>query len=413
MRKDLYKVYYQLVEETNAENMKLVATLFNVGNGLKVYEETHKALINPLFLSRKKDFEEKFKNAVLSNTELNNTYGDIWNEISQNRKEAASIAKEIFALTIKSYYSPEYFFIAKDLVDFADQIELTEEERNEQYRTENLDSLIENIFPANFNKELEDKKLLVQLNIFKNNLPQGSPLLKIMLNGLTGIDAVENILSRTKIKSKKDVIALAKSGAESIHNSDDPFIRFIMSSKQRLNELQTRNKKLDNTDEVNNQLLGEALYKVYGDEIPPDATGTLRISDGLIKGYDYNGTRAPYKTTFYGSLDRYYSFDRKFPFNLPLYWEDLPETFDLSTPLNFVSTCDIIGGNSGSPVINMDAEVVGLAFDGNIESHSGRYIYTTEANRTVSVSAEGMVEAIRYLYKAERLADEILNSRID
>ncbi len=164
-----------------------------------------------------------------------------------------------------------------------------------------------------------------------------------------------------------------------------------------LKELQSIDKKLDDSDVINNQLLGEALYEIYGDAIPPDATGTLRISDGIIKGYEYNGTITPVKTTFYGSLDRYYSFNKKFPFNLPDYWEDLPDEFDLSTTLDFVSTCDIIGGNSGSPTLNTNAEVVGLAFDGNMESHSGRYIYTTEANRTVSVSAEGMIEAIRDL----------------
>ena len=112
-------------------------------------------------------------------------------------------------------------------------------------------------------------------------------------------------------------------------------------------------------------------------------------------------------------MDRYYSFNKKFPFNLPDYWENLPEEFDLSTTLNFVSTNDIIGGNSGSPVLNTDAEVVGLAFDGNMESHTGRFIYITEANRTVSVSAEGIIEAIRDLYKAKRLASEILNGKID
>ena len=89
-------------------------------------------------------------------------------------------------------------------------------------------------------------------------------------------------------------------------------------------ELQTIDKKLDDSDVINNQLLGEALYEIYGDTIPPDATSTLRISDGVIKGYEYNGTIAPVKTTFYGSLDRYYSFNKKFPFNLPDYWEKLP-----------------------------------------------------------------------------------------
>ena len=294
-------------------------------------------------------------------------------------------------------------------MDLAEQLNISEEERDEQYKAKDLDSLIESIFPSSFNKKLEDKKLLVQLNIYKDNLQQENPLYELMLNSGTGTNAVEYLLSQTKISNKEDVIALAKSGPEAILTSDDPFIRFVLSSKERLKELQERNKKLDNTDIVNNQLLGEALYKVYGDEIPPDATGTLRISDGIIKGYDYNGTRAPVKTTFYGSLDRYYSFNKKFPYNLPAYWEDLPEGFDLSTTLNFVSTCDIIGGNSGSPVLNSEAEVVGLAFDGNMESHSGRYIYTTEANRTVSVSARGMIEAIGDLYKAERLADEILS----
>ena len=137
------------------------------------------------------------------------------------------------------------------------------------------------------------------------------------------------------------------------------------------------------------------------------------FADGIVKGYDYNGTRAPIKTTFYGALDRYYSFDKKFPFNLPSYFEKLPKEFDPSTPLNFVSTNDIVGGNSGSAVINKNAEIVGLAFDGNIESLPSNFIYTTEANRTVCVSALGMMEAIRDLYKATRLSDELSKGSLD
>lgn len=413
MRKDLYKVYEELVEETNAEDMKLVATLFNVGNGLKVYDATYQALKDPFFIARKKDFEKRFKEAVQSNPELNKKYGNIWNEIAYNRQEASKYAKEIFALTISSLYSPKYLFIAKDLVDLAEQLKLPETERSDSFKGEKFDSLIENIFPTNFDKELEDKKLLVQLNIYRDNFPKENPLLQLMLNGKEGNAAVENLLVRSTITSKEVVVKMINSGAEGIIKSEDPFIKFILNSRDRLEELQAINKKLDDTDEINNQLLGEALYKVYGDEIPPDATGTLRISDGVIKGYDYNGTRAPIKTTFYGSLDRYYSFDKKLPFNLPAYWEHLPKEFDLSTTLDFISTCDIIGGNSGSPVLNTDAQVVGLAFDGNMESHSGRFIYTTEANRTVSVSAQGMIEAIRDLYKAQRLASEILNGKLD
>lgn len=413
MWKELYKIYYDLVMQSNAEDMKLVATLFNVGNGLKVYESTYLALQDPYFMARKKDFENKFKNAVHSDPELNKKYGRIWEQIAENRKAASKIANEKFALSISSTYSPKYFFIAKDLLKLAEQLNLPDEKREEAYRSGKIDSLIDFIFPSSFDKKVEDKKLLVNLSVVKNNLPPENEIAQILLLSNDVKTSAEMILAKSKITTKESVIALAKSSPESILNSNDPFIRFIAATRDRINELQAIDKKLDDSDVINNQLLGEALYEVYGDTIPPDATGTLRISDGIIKGYEYNGTIAPIKTTFYGSLDKYYSFNKKFPFNLPDYWENLPEDFDLSTTFDFVSTCDIIGGNSGSPVINKDAEVVGLAFDGNMESHSGRFIYTTEANRTVSVSAEGMIEAIRDLYNADKLAEEILNGKIE
>jgi hypothetical protein len=399
--------------ETNAEDMKLVATLFNVGNGLKVYEATYYALQDPYFMARKKDFEKKFKQSIYCDPDLTIKYGNLWKKIAENREQASKIAKELYALTISRTYSPAYFFIAQDLIKLAEQLQLPEAERGENYKSEKLDSTIENIFPKNFIKKVEDKKLFVQLNVIENNLPEGNEYGEILQIGSEEENSAEIILSESKITDKESVVKLAKSGSEAIFNSGDPFIEFILATRDRLDELKAIDKKLDDSDAINNQMLGEALFAVYGDSIPPDATGTLRISDGIIKGYEYNGTVAPVKTTFYGSLDRYYSFNKKFPFNLPDYWDDLPEEFDLSTTFDFISTCDIIGGNSGSPIINTDAEIVGLAFDGNMESHAGRYIYTTEANRTVSVSAEGMIEAIRDLYNADDLAEEILNGKIE
>lgn len=407
MRRQLYSVYDELLKSSGELDTKIIARLYSVGNGLKVYEETYKALQDPYFIARKNDFETNFKQAVQSGAELNKKYGDVWDKIAQNRKEAAKIAKERFALSLTRYYSPVYFFIAQDLITLAKQLQLPDEDRADIFKEENLGETINYIYP-DFNEELEKKKLLVQVNVFTANLKSDDEILYTILDNKTGSEAVEYLLSKTIFKSSEDVIKLAEAGADAILNSGDPFIKFMLATRSRIKKLNKKYKRLEDSDAVNNQLLGEALYKVYGDAIPPDATGTLRISDGVIKGYEYNGTRAPYKTTFYGSLDRYYSFDKKFPFNLPAYWEDLPEEFDPSTPLDFVSTNDIIGGNSGSPVINSDAEVVGLAFDGNIESHSGRFIYTTRANRTVSVSAEGMIEAITNLYKAKRLSDEIL-----
>lgn len=412
MLKDLYKIYNEMVVADKAEDTQLIARLYSIGNALKVYEGTYKGLLDPILIARKKDFENNFRNAVKSNDELNNKFGKIWDEIAASRKEAVKEANTSFAYTISNFYSPRYFFIAKDLIELAKQLNLSEEERSDLYKGEELDKTIEKIFPSDFDEELQKKLLSVQINIIQNNLSSDNELVKKLFDGRKGSEAVDYMLSKSSILTKEDVAKLAASGRDAILNSNDLFIYFVLNTKDKLDEIQKRGKERNDKETVAKQLLGEALYKVYGSQIPPDATGTLRFADGIVKGYDYNGTRAPYKTTFYGAMDRYYSFDKIFPFNLPERFENLPGEFDLSTPLNFVSTNDIIGGNSGSPVINIDGEVVGLAFDGNIESLPSNFIYTTEANRTVSVSALGMIEAIQDLYEAESLAKEILNGKI-
>jgi len=161
-----------------------------------------------------------------------------------------------------------------------------------------------------------------------------------------------------------------------------------------------------------NQLLGRAIYEVYGTSIPPDATFTLRISDGVVKSYNYNGTTAPPVTTFYGMLDRYYSFEKKYPWSLHERWLNPPPEFDFGTPFNFISTNDIIGGNSGSPMINKNAEIVGLVFDGNIESMPGEFIYNSEVPTTVSVDSRGLLECINDMYKLKRIGSELVNGKI-
>jgi hypothetical protein len=150
-----------------------------------------------------------------------------------------------------------------------------------------------------------------------------------------------------------------------------------------------------------------ARFAVYGKSAYPDATFTLRLSYGAAIGYPMNGTIAPYQTTLYGLYDRALSFGNKGDFRLPDRFWQRKDKLDLSTPVNFVSACDIIGGNSGSPVVNKAGELVGLVFDGNIESLPGRFAYDDAKNRTVSVHCAYMLEGLRKLYDAGALADEI------
>ncbi len=406
MFKEMYSIYYKMVNETNAEDFKLIARLYSFGNALKVYQGTYKALLDPFLVARKKDFEKSFRESVKNDNELNEKYGNIWNEIETSRNQARVDAKKIYAYTI-NFYSPQYLFIAKNLVDYANQL------KENKITKEKFDSLTTKLFPEDLNEDLQKQLLVIQLNILKNNLSADNKLVNDLIGTKSIEEAAYEIIAKSNLISKEKLLSLTDGGYERILNSTDPFIYYVLNTQDELKKMQDENQARVDREEILNQALGEALYKVYGDAIPPDATGTLRLADGIVKGYDYNGTRAPIKTTFYGALDRYYSFDKKFPFNLPKYFEDLPEEFDPSTPLNFISTNDIVGGNSGSPVINVKGEIVGLAFDGNIESLPSNFIYTTEANRTVCVSALGMMEAIRDLYKANQLGNEIKNGKLE
>lgn len=174
-----------------------------------------------------------------------------------------------------------------------------------------------------------------------------------------------------------------------------------------------QDKDLKNSLEVLNQKLGRLIYEAYQNQIPPDATSTLRISDGVIKPYEYNGTIAPGKTTYFGLWDRYFSFGQKtYPWGLHDRWKKVPEGLDLSIPIGFASTNDMVGGNSGSAVINKNREVVGLIHDGNLESLAGTFIFLPENNRAVATDSWGLMEALKLVYKTDRLIIELETGKL-
>jgi hypothetical protein len=402
----IYNAHLDEVNKTNAEDYNLIAKLYSIGNTLKVLQGTLESLNNPVLMARKQDFENKFRNAVNAKEALKEKYGKVWDEIAALTEDAKTGAAELSAFSLHPFFNSEYFNIARDVVKYAKGVSTSGSEK-----AKSPDYLANNYYPADFDFNMQDKILAAQVDFYYSRLGKDNPLIVKLTGGKEGKEAVKYIKENSALSSKEKIKIFLAQPADSILKSNDPLITFIREGQVRFDELKAKNNAIQAKLEINEQLLGRALFEVYGEAIPPDATGTLRISDGVIASYPYNGTVAPTHTTFYGLLEKYYSYGKKFPFNLPAVWEKLPADFDLSAPLDFICTNDIIGGNSGSPVINKNLEIVGLAFDGNYESLADRYIYTTEKRRTICVHPKGMLEAIRHLYKFTRLGNEIISGR--
>lgn len=409
----LIEIYSKMIEDSPDRSLQLQDMLFSFENSRKAFGGILKGLRDPVLMQRKKDFEKTFKAAVHGNSELNKNYGDTWSNIEESRSKLREISNKNFIYTLNRLTSPQYFFIADEMISIAEELKLPESERDDLYVGDELDYTIESLIPEDFDANMQKGLLKNRVEAMYNYLGAEDPLVKKFTGGKRGDEAVMYILGKSKLTNLNDLKELVKAGPNAILNSDDPFIYFMLNTKKDQKKFQKEIREIQTLEASYNQKLGRVLFEVYGTSIPPDATMTLRLADGVVEGFPYNGTVAPPITTYYGLYDRYYSFNKEFPWSLPERWLNLPADFDLATPYNFVSTNDIIGGNSGSPVINKNAEVVGLAFDGNIQGLPGNFIFRTEENRTVSVHSKGMWEAIDKVYKLKRLSNEIKNGKMD
>lgn len=313
--------------------------------------------------------------------------------------------------TLRELY-PEYFLfqpmsrLGSSYLTFASVVEnyLYKKRRND-HTADSLRKMFAHFKPEKW-QAVQEGNLATFLREAKILLGENDPYVKLALNGKTPEAAATYLLSHTKLSDPAVRDELIKKDTSFIKDFQDPFLDLARISVERFNKVDSTVKRLQNKIFVLHNNLGHLLFQLYGTNIPPDATFSLRINDGIMAGYNYNGTKAPAQTTFYGLYDRYYSFAKQYPWDLPMRWQNPPADL-LPTPMDFATTNDIIGGNSGSPMINKNLEVVGLVFDGNIESLSGDFIYVPDQNHAVGVMSCGMLGALHYIYKATRLEKEL------
>ena len=228
-----------------------------------------------------------------------------------------------------------------------------------------------------------------------------------MLNGKSPQDRAAELVKGTNLKDVAVRKRLYEGGVQAVTEAKDPMVELAAAID---GTARATRKVRDEQDEVQKQAYGDlakARFAVEGANTYPDATFTLRLSYGPVKGYEENGRSVPAQTTFAGLYARAAEHENRPPFDLPPRYTERRASLDLSTPMNFVSTNDIIGGNSGSPVVNRAGEFVGIIFDGNIQSLPLDYAYTEKEARAVSVNSRAILEALRQVYDAGTLADEL------
>ncbi|KAF0148914.1 MAG: Peptidase S46 [Ignavibacteria bacterium] len=409
---ELYKVYYEMFQNHPEKRTELLNMVMAVGNARKSFAGRYIGLRDEYIMTKKRDFEKILREKVNSKPELKAKYGHVWNAIKTNLDELRKYVDEATAFNFSPRSSSVYLPIAEKIIKYAHQMKLAEEQRDAEYKSDKLAFTLQAIFPDKVNDEFQKKIVRAHANFIRGVLGDEHPLVKKMFGSAKDEAAAVYVLNNSLLNSKEKVEQLLKKSPDEILNSNDPFIYFLLSTQTKLAELRAKTTEINNSITVLNQLLGEAVYKVYGDIIPPDASGTLRIQDGKIEGYEYNGTLAPGKTTYFGLWDKWNSFGQKpYPWGLHPRWQNIPEGLDLATPIAFASTNDIVGGNSGSSVINTNKEVVGLVHDGNLESLAGDFIFLPENNRSVSTDSYGLMEALKHVFKTERLIKELESSK--
>ncbi|NLH43523.1 MAG: S46 family peptidase, partial [Planctomycetes bacterium] len=408
-RREVILSAYSAASRENARRAQ--DDLFGIQNSRKARMGMLAGLQDPAILGRKQAEEDKLRKAVAENAaKLKEPIGDPWSEVAKALETWDGIYCDQDLLENAAAFNSKLFHIARTLVRLADESAMPNAQRLREYRESNLESLKFELFSeAPIYDDMETLTLADSLTMLVETKGMDNPLVQKILAGRSPREQAARLIEGTKLRSVEVRKELAQASPQALRESQDSMIQLALLVDAPAREV--RKVYEEQIEEPMRQAyakLADARFALYGTEVYPDATFTLRLAFGLVKGYEEAGRHVRPFTTMAGLYERSQEQGNVYPFELPQRWIKRKGKLDLDTPFNFVSTADIIGGNSGSPVVNRNGEFVGIIFDGNIQSLILDFIYTEDQARAVSVHSAAILEALKKVYSADRLAKELV-----
>ena len=408
-------------ERTFENERRVRDDFFGVQNNRKRYDGYLAGLLDPQIWQSLQAREQKLRDAISRDPKLTSTIS-AYDRVKNAQAEVAKNARvynyfEMERPRFGVYRQPRAFYstlfkYARLLVRAADERAKPNGERFEEFRDSARESLELELFSTE--PVYDDVELLTLTDSFTDlasAFGANDPLVKMVLGDKAPVERASELIKGTQLKDvafRKKLYAGGKAALEAVH---DPMIDIAIAIDATGRQAK---KVFETQEEIKQQAYAEiakARFAAEGTNTYPDATFTLRLSYGRVRGYEENGKQIPAFTNFAGMYERAGEHENKPPFDLPQRWIDKKDKLALTTPFNFVSDADIIGGNSGSPVVNQAGEFVGIIFDGNIQSLVLDCIFTDKQARAVSVDSAAILEALRNVYDAQPLVDELSSAK--
>jgi hypothetical protein len=397
--------------EQHPEKKRQAATdHHSVANARKAFSGQLQGLLDPKIMEQKARAEIELGEKLPDTADYpKGSYLGAIKQIAEIQAKLSAIEKEYNLLEVgHAFYSP-LFTHARHCVRLGDELPKKSPDRLREYRDSNLDSLKFQLFsPAPIYPDLERAKLTASLTFLAEKLGGDNQRVKLVLGGKNPAARADELIAGTRLFDPEVRKKLVEGGREAIDASKDPMI--VLAREIDIYARPVRTKYETEVEEPERQAYAELArlrFKAFGRSVAPDATFTLRLAFGVVKGYEVGGETLPFHTTFGQLFERHAALGGKEPFDLPRRWTEGKAKLDLSTPFNFVSTADTIGGNSGSPVLNRAGELVGINFDRNRHGLVRNFVYTDVQARHIAVHSRSVLEALRKLYPAGSLVKEL------